>query len=227
MSKAVKIKYYYDFVSPSEIFGFTVGTITLLGAMAIIIASAFSPWSASGITGCISLVITSVMMIGWAFSEQTWRRKMAAKNREITEKGVKVIGEIKNLKVIKVGEEFTYDVEYGQIDNTQITHIVTPRVISENMRITEKDLPLKVEVYIYKGEAFVDAIIDPPEKIIYHRMTRRVIYKYWPIPFAIISLTIGAILGVNGLGKVSAVVCFSTLLICGIYYYFIQDIFKK
>ena len=82
MSKAVKIKYYYDFVSPSEIFGFTVGTITLLGAMAIIIASAFSPWSASGITGCISLVITSVMMIGWAFSEQTWRRKMAAKNRE-------------------------------------------------------------------------------------------------------------------------------------------------
>ena len=112
------------------------------------------------------------------------RRKRNRENQFIKRNGTKVIGEIISLDKTEVhtkdgGTNFTYsyNVQYkNPTDKSQIT-IQTPSVIKDNMLIKEADLPLKVVVYVYDKQTFVESLIDPPFK----EMLERRILKILPV----------------------------------------------
>ncbi len=222
LSKIVKIKYEFDTVSLSEVLGFTISVMFLITGAVLIIVPAIGGWLKGNSTYGISLLVVAAIVFIWSLREGAWRKGRAAEYKHIVENGTKVIGEIKNLSVIKLGDQFTYDIEYGPIDNTQITHVVTPMVISSKMGITEKDLPLKVVVYVLEGKAVVYAIIDPPVKRMARFKAKKNLLTYWPIPFLLIILIICANLSANALENVSAIVGFSGLVIVGLYCYIMQ-----
>ena len=51
------------------------------------------------------------------------------------------------MNVIKLDEEFTYDIEYEWHGGSHPIKMTTPTVMSSRMNITEKDLPLNVIIY--------------------------------------------------------------------------------
>ena len=124
---------------------------------------------ALAISTLVILTIANALVFLYYWTLGKERRETKRKNEFIKKNGTKVIGEIIVLEETEIrtkdgGKDFTYhyNVQYkNPVDNSLIV-FQTPSVISDNMMVKEKDLPLKVVVYVYEKQTFVESLINPP-----------------------------------------------------------------
>ena len=135
---------------------------------------------ALAISTLVILTIANALTFLYYWTLGRERRETQRKNNFIKKNGTKVIGEIIILEETEVrtkdgGKDFTYhyNVQYkSPVDNSLIV-FQTPSVISDNMMVKQKDLPLKVVVYVYGDQTFVESLINPPFK---EMLIRKLIY---------------------------------------------------
>ncbi len=111
------------------------------------------------------------------------RRELQKKNRYIKKHGTKVIGEIVSMEHTEAHKEdnkqnftYSYNVQFKNPEDSSLIVIKTPTVLKDFMMLKETDLPLKVIVYVFEKQTFVESLINPPSK----SMTLRKILKYAP-----------------------------------------------
>ena len=168
--RIVKIKYDFDHMAEKE-----SDSLHAIIAIAIIIVVASSqvgfspyvlfawPYFAQG----IAMIIVFFATLAYYITQRNKRMQRKKLSRTIKENGKKVIGEIVSMSETRLDsskENFSYDIEYENPENGEISSIIiTPSAaLQKEMYIKEKDLPLKVIVYCYNGMTHVDAVINPP-----------------------------------------------------------------
>lgn len=172
--RLIKIHYYSRNVRLAEftIFLAWVGIMALTALVInIIITQNYNTRNNTGLVigTLIVLIIANALVFFYYWTLGRERREIKRKNRYIKKNGTKVIGEIISLEETEVrsedgGKNFTYhyNVQYeNPVDNSLIV-FQTPSVIPDNMLIKEKDLPLKVVVYVYEKQTFAESLINPP-----------------------------------------------------------------
>ena len=186
--KTEKIAYYYNTLSLTELHAIymTISTIFLMIVPTVILACAYRDiYNISyAIVETVSLGLSvPFLLVGYNIRKEKskWPKLMMAN-------GKKVIGHIVSLEDIEIGKRigtkgFTYRIEYEDPDSGKAAIFNTPRLLKEKMCVTEKDLPLEVTVYVYKGMAYADEIINPP----IHKMNKRRLYYWLPVFIAIVA----------------------------------------
>ncbi len=177
----VKIKYDYDHMSENE----RKGLCAAVGILAIIVLGAAQVGFAPGVLFQGIYLMQEIVMLLIFFATLVYyivqRNKRMQRKRlsmMIKEHGKKIIGEIVSMSETTLNsrkENFSFDIEYENPESGEIdTVIITPSVLRTEMYIKEKDLPLKVIVYLHNGMTHVDAVINPP-------LAKMTIRKFAPI----------------------------------------------
>ena len=165
----VKVRYSFDFTSQREksaIIGALTGIALMITAVLFIIINPRSLYNDLYLAAfAIVPIYISVPIV---ISERKQRMESKQVHEDAVKNGEKIIGTIVDLANVDLGgrtagdRSFSYSIEYEGPKKNEMVSIQTPPAITENMFITEKDLPLKAVVYIYKNKGYIDAVVDPP-----------------------------------------------------------------
>ena len=208
--RIVKIEYDFIRVRKKEV-------ICLAGFIGCILMDLAAFHICTTLKGALSAIVFSILTIS-AISIvplvqyiriRSARKRDYADAKYIMDHGKKVIGTIKSLKVIKMDQQFTYDIEYEWGEKNELRTVTTPTVVSDKMYITEKDLPLDVIVYVWGKQAYAYAVINPPLTKMKARWARKYI---WEICF-IVSFIIGIILTNTKHFIIGELICLCTLIL--------------
>ena len=183
--RRVKIAYAFNQISPGELLSIYLGAALVLlliipTAVALIVDEKLRVKHLSSLFGYIAML---TIPLGLYVVARFFRMIKGKVPRMIRERGKRVIGTIVSLKTIDLNganrnkKHFTYTIEDENPEDGKIITTTTPAVLSYRMYLKEEDLPIKVVVYVYGGQAFADEIINPP--II--KMSARRFIRYLPI----------------------------------------------
>ena len=230
--KYVKIRYIQGIDKFAE--SFLLLSLGIVLGLAICVIKYFSAsaaistvWRVAAIV-MFTIVFSLLLFIYLYISHQ--RRELQKENKYIKKHGTLVIGEIISLERTEArttdGKEnftFSYNVQYRSPDDDSLIVIRTPTVIKDNMLVKEKDLPIKVVVYVYEKRTFVESLIDPPYKL----MQLRKLFRYLLALFSVCSFVCLSIL--NETKGVNAVLARGIIALCfcaSIYGLFFAYLFK-
>jgi hypothetical protein len=146
------------------------------------------------------------------------RHKKLRESKEIMANGVKIIGQIVSLQRTVIEDEessftYSYNVEYKSPDSNKHISITTPEIVANRMMLQEKDLPINVYVYVWKGNAFVESLINPPFKV----MRARKIAEYAPfvlLPIILALVVYGKFIMPTFLAMIIIGACVIGLILC-------------
>ena len=165
----VKVKYSFDRISQREGTAIMIALAGVAMLLIFTISAVVNPSTVSSLgTGLLYAGFLFFISIPQLLSERSKRMSQKREHEEAVKNGTKVIGTIVNLGYTDLGgkgtndRNFGYTIEYEDPDHGEQASMFTPSAISENMCITDKDLPLKAIVYLHEGKGYIDAVVDPP-----------------------------------------------------------------
>ena len=181
----VKIKYDYDIMPEKEARHFIAAAIALIVMTVTIVTLIISAQNPSRVmTHDVTTTyyfpffiffsaIALIYALAIALPSFIGRMKSKQHRKIMVQKGKKVTGEIVSLKQTQINgnneKNFTYTIEYEDPFEGKTTTVITPWTVGEVMLVKEKDLPIKVTVYIYHNIVLVDSLINPPAIKMYFR----------------------------------------------------------
>jgi len=160
--RIVRIRYDHDRARAEELVNLARFIVIIVAILAILVVSIFENTLYFSFVMIIVLSAASIIPFSKFWKERKRRKADYADAKYIIDNGEKIIGKIVSMNVIKLDEEFTYDIEYEWHGGSHPVKMTTPTVMSSRMNITEKDLPLNVIIYATPNRAHAYAVIDPP-----------------------------------------------------------------
>lgn len=204
----VDIRYDYTHISEGEVIGICMVAlclgIMLPGLIALTIAT----------TGFMFLVplfviiaVFSCLPFGLIVPNYRYRKQKRKQAENIFANGTLVIGDIVSLNTTEIGnnstgqKNFSYNIEYEDPFHGKTIKITTPSAIRDEMYIREEDLPLKVTIYCYNGNALAKSIINPPIR----KMRTRKHIKWWSLALGAVCVTVGVFLNAADMDELATV----------------------
>ena len=199
--RLVKIKYEFDHPSYEESKALVIVTISSILALTGLFNEFRQPHPFSiGLSWVLVLFILAVLVGSLIYYIALYRQRRAKikEVNHIIKHGKMVIGEVVSFSLTEVNgkkdqKNFSYNIEYEDPRYGDVIAITTPTALAEETYIHEKDLPIKVVIYVLGKHTHVDKLINPPLK----KMRIRKYYTPCALPAAFALLIISEYLGLQ------------------------------